>query len=268
MQSLGVIGGPETFAGQSARRLREFYPSLAEPVYFDSGSAMFAALQHNEVDAVVGASATLGEGYTILPRMVAKRGSLLCILIERALPFNCSLLARKGLRLAEVDVVYGGPGSIAQAREFLAARMPRASSSIYDEPFMTAHRIATGAGNEAILGTRALAERFGLEVLAEDIDGGAINASWWVVSRHPSFEPEPTVLFVAGRFADDGKLSPVIRALGDEGFELSGVSPCASGERLLEFDHLLRFRGAGRLNSVQKALATFKELRLAGAIAS
>ena len=268
MQSLGVIGGPETFAGHTTGLLRNLYPRLAEPVYFEGSSAMFSALAEGRIDAIVGASATLGEGYTVLPRMVARRGASLFILIEKMLPFNCSLLARKGVELADVRMVYGGPGSLAIAREFIATHMPGASSSVYDEPMGTARRIAEGAQDGAILGTTALARKVSLNVLAENVDGGAINGSWWVVSRYASFEPEPTILFVAGRFTDDCKLGRVVSAVGDQGYALTNVAPYASEGGLLEFDCLLRFRGAGRLKSVQEALADFDEVRLAGAIAA
>jgi prephenate dehydratase len=266
--SLGVIGGPETFAGQSTNRLRELYPSLSEPIYFETGSAMFAALRNNELDAAVGASATLCDGYTVMPRMIVQCDSTLYVVIEELLPFNCSLLGQKGSKLADIDVIYGGSGSLSQARAFFDVHMPHTSTRIYEAPFPTALQIAQGGGKEAILGTRRFAERFSLEILAENIDGGTLNGSWWVISRLPLFEPQPTILFVAGRFSDDCQLGRLVTSVGARGFEISGVTSYASGGRLMEFDYLLRFRGAGELASVQAALANFRGTRLAGAIAS
>jgi prephenate dehydratase len=265
--SLGVIGGPETFAGQSTCMLRELHPTLAAATYFASGSALFTALRSGEVDAAVGASAILGDGYTIMPRMIAERDSGLYVVIEETLPFYCSLLGRKGSKLGDIRLIHGGPGSISLGRAFIKTYMPQASTAIYDEPFSTAHTIAQGDGKEAILGTRRFAQKFSLEILADNIDGGAVNGSWWVISRLPSFETNPTLVFVAGRFADDGKIGRLVKAVGAKGYELSSVSVYASGERLLEFDYLLRFRGVGQLMLVQTALVGFPSARLAGAIA-
>lgn len=263
--SLGTIGGPETFAGQSSGMLRSLHPELPEPIYFESAPALFAALRNREVDAVVGAGATVGGGYTVMARMIAEVGSDLNVLIEEPLPFNCALLGRHGSTLATIRCVYGGLGSLAQARAFVTRELPHASTAIYEAPGATARTIAHGDGSLAMLGTRAFAQKWALVVLADDVDGGAVNGIWWVVSRHRRFDTNPKVLFVTGRFGDDGQLGRLASEVTMAGYSLCGATAYPS-DALLEFDYLLRFRGTGRIDQIEQSLAGFPAVRLAGAI--
>jgi len=267
MISIAAVGGPESFAGQAAEALRGLYPNLGEPSYFPDGKRLFAALAEGKVDAIVGAAANVG-GYTILDRMLGAPGSKLYVIAEYQLPFGCALLGRRGSRLEDIRVVQGGPASLAQARSYLNDTLPTVTTATYAEPIAAASIVAQSDGTVAIVGTRLLAERYGLDVLATNIDKGVINGNWWALSSKQVFHPTPDRLFVAGRLRRGCELGRVLVALTWAGFSLDTVSVTPSGCELLEFDYVLRLSGKGSLTEAQTAVASFASLRLAGAIRS
>ena len=67
---------------------------------------------------------------------------------------------------------------------------------------------------------KPLKKPYGTEriLLVDEVDGGAVNGAWWVVSTHRRFDANPTVLFMTGRFSDDGAvLGPAQQDLGGLG---------------------------------------------------
>ena len=81
----------------------------------------------------------------------------------------------------------------------------------------------------------------------------------------PMFSDHPTRVVVAGRFSDDGRLGDLICGLVAAGYRLETVIPLGSGERLFEYDAVLRFRGAGALAAARSAVEAIPGARLAGA---
>jgi prephenate dehydratase len=264
--SLGTIGGPETFAGQSTDTLRALYPQFALPVYYPTAEIMFAALSRGEVDAVVGASATIGAGYTTLDHMIATTKETLFVVAEEPLSFHSLLLGKHEATLADIKLVYLGRASIDLGRRLIADRMQNARTELYADPIATACRVAEGDGTTAILGTRRMAEKTGLSILADDIDADVLNGNWWAISTKALLVTLPERLFIAGRFADDAELGRLLSAISAAGFYLATASAYPSGGRLLEFYYLLRFRGSGPLNLIQSAIKQFPRARIAGAL--
>lgn len=263
--TVATIGGPETFAGEATTRLRQKYPVLSQPIYFDTGDALFDALTGGKVDAIVAASANL-VGYTILESMLAAPDSGLYVIAECQLPFECLLLAKRGTRLSDIGLVYGGPVSIGQASAFISECLPNVETARYTNPLATAQGIAEGDGKAAILGTRGMAERFELNVVANNVDGGAVNGNWWALSSKPVFAQDPDCIFVAGRLSGDGGLGRLVAAVSATGYTLANVFTAATGRKLLEFDYVLGFHGTGTLAEVESQLAAAPPARLAGAI--
>jgi len=253
MITTGTIGGPETFAGQATGELRVLFPYLAEPAYFDSGAGLYAALADSAVQAIIGAAEGLG-GTTSLVNLLHDAPAPLFVVAEAQLAFRCALLGRRGARIEDVRTVLGGPVSLEQARAFLRERLPRVVAANYHDPLATAQRIANGDGSEAVLGTLTLADRFGLEVLARDVDGGIVNANIWALSSAPHFDPAPGRVLVAGRFGYQGELGAVIGRMAAVGFTLETMAGRANGKALFGSDYLLRFAGQGSLEAVERAL--------------
>jgi prephenate dehydratase len=264
--SLGVIGSSATFAGTAAAALRALYPILGEPRYYSSGQSMIDALLAGEVDAIVGAHASAAGGFTPFGDILAKPDSKLYVIAEEGIPFRCCLLARSGSLLSDIAIVHCGPASIPMAQAYLQKNMLRARCELYSNSSGTVSRLIGGDGREAMLGTRSLADQYGLEILAENIDGDGISGNWWAISTQALLAPEPTLVVVSVRASDDGQLGRVVERLAAVGYMLSTAAARPTGAQLLAFDYLLRFRGAGRLADVRTALATIAGTRIAGAL--
>lgn len=263
---IGTIGGPETFAGQATQAMNAMFPFLASPVYFPTGATLFDALRTGLVDAVIGAGSNLG-GDTELARMLLDEETRLFVVAEAQLPFGCQLLGRAGAQLDDIRLVHGGPASIAQASAFLSGQLPAAATAIYSDPLATGVQVAQSDGSEAVLGTAQLAARFGLSILAADVDGGIINGNWWALARKARFEQEPRHLIVTARWPDQPPLADLLARLQVAGFSLSSISTRPSQRQLFEADHLMRFAGTGTLAAVEDAVAAIPGTCLKAALA-
>jgi len=263
---IGALQGANTFGGEAARLFVERYPELfGEIVYFDTAELALAF-----ADGRAGASAapqqmTRAGYHPGIQAYIAKPGSKLYVIAEVTHAYHCSLLVKPGADLAKIKDVLGHTGSITQTRSWIEAHLPQARITVVDTSSMdAAQRVAAGDGTVASIGTPAMAAEFGLEERVKDVDGGSFG-SYWAISPHAIFSDNPTRVVVAGRFDDDGRLGDLVGNVIAAGFRLETIIPLSSGERLFEYDAVVRFRGAGTLAAVRSAVEAIPGARLAGA---
>jgi prephenate dehydratase len=264
--TLGALGGPHTFNGQAAEAMAKRYPEFTKIVHYPTSEEAIAAALRGDVDATCAPEQTSVTGFHagMLARM-ATPGSRLYIIAETACVYHCSLLGKPGADLAQVQHVLGHDGSIAHSRVWLEAYLPNAEIEIVTtHSLVAAQTVLGGDGSIVSVGSPGLAAKFGLAELAKDIDGGSM-VNYWAVSLQPLFRETPNRLVVAGRFGGDAQMSKLIGALLGAGYSLTAVYPRPSGRALDEYDCMLRFKGAGRLDTVRAALTCFDSARLAGA---
>lgn len=265
---LGALQGPNTFGADAARRFIELYPELfGDVVYYDTAEEALS-FRDGRADAICPPQQMTRTGFH--PEMqfyVARPGSELYVLGEVKHAYRCSLLGKPGTPRERIRRVLGHTGSITQSRAWLEQHLPQAEIEIVKTSSMDAARtVAAGDGSIASIGTAGMAQEFGLAELERDVDGGSVG-SYWAVSPKAVFSERPSRVVVAGRFHDDGALTDVICGLAQAGFRLETVFDRASGTRLFEYDYVLRFGGAGRLDAVRAAVARVPGARLAGAYA-
>jgi prephenate dehydratase len=262
-RKLGSLGGPNTFGAEAAHQILERYPIFDEIVYFDTAED---AVEFTRCDALCAPQQMSRTG--LHPRIqtrVAVEGSKLFVIAEVAHAFHCSLLVKPGTQQSAIRRVLGHTGSVTQSRDWLREHLPQAEVIIVDTNSMGAAKEAAGSdGSTASIGTPGMAREMGLTELHKDIDGGSVGA-YWAISPHQIFDKEPNRLVVTGRFTGDDRMSELIKALSGAGFCLQTNFCLPTGTRLYEYDYALRFGGKGALAGVQRAVATVKEARLAGA---
>lgn len=262
--SFGTIGSAASFASQAAVPVRAAFPRLSEPKPYPDAKAMFAAVRSGEIDTAIGSLATRAGGFTPLVDAVLGSVPPLYVVHEQEIPFRACLLAHPEVRPEDVRKVYGGHASLPLAEDFVRISMPWAVCAAQDSGAETAARILGGDRSVAMLGTRAMAAQ-GFAVLAEDIDGEA-SGLWWVVSNRPIHAPEPRLLVLAARAADDGALGRLAADFAASGWALSSLASRPTRTGLLEADILLRLRGQGALADAE-ALAARHAAALRGALA-
>jgi prephenate dehydratase len=262
---LGALGGPNTFGGDAAHRLRELYPEFGDIVYFRTSDEGLA-FDDGRADAMCAPQQMSNTGFHPgIQARIASPDSKLYVVAEVTHQYHCSFLVKRGSRLDQIKRVLGHTGSVTQSRPWLEENVPQADIVIVHTNSMgAAQEVAEGDGSLASVGTPGMARQYDLEELVKDIDGGSVG-SYWALSPHSLFSERPSRLVVAGRFHDDGVLTDLIGSLGQAGFRLHTVYPQATGRRLYEYDCVLRLAGQGSLSAVQDALSPYATARLAGA---
>jgi prephenate dehydratase len=149
--------------------------------------AVFEAVQSGEVDAGVAAienslAGTIRETYDLLAEFDLRIGGAVSV------PVRLALLALPGERLDSIRRVYSHSQALTQADEFLRTR-PWQVMTTYNTAG-AARMIAEGSerGAAAVASPR-VAQLYGLEVIAPDIQSGEDNRTRFVVLAHEQIEP-------------------------------------------------------------------------------
>jgi prephenate dehydratase len=262
---LAALGGPNTFGGQAAQRLKELYPEFAEIAYFRTAEESMD-WAHGSGDAACAPEQMRWTGiHPGIHGHVSPPDSKIYVVAEVTHEYHACLLGKPGTRLEDVHEVQGHTGSVTQSEDWLREHVPQARVNIIDtSSHGAAQTVSESDGTIASIGTEDMGRQFGLEVLGRDIDGGSV-ANYWALSPRPLFSAAPTRVLVAGRIGADGSLTDLVTGLAQAGYRLHTVSAVPSGKTLYEYDYVLRFVGAGTLAAVQEALRRVPAARLAGA---
>lgn len=267
-QRLGALGGSATFGGQAADLFVAAYPEFAEVAYFPDVHAMFDAVDDGRIDAGCVPEQTARTGFHQRTYgRIADPGSPYVVNADVTHAYHCSLLGHPGTDLSTVTTVLGHTGSVSQSRPWLEANLPHAEIIIVDTNSLgAAQTVAAGDGTSASVGTTVAAERTGLVELVTDIDGGSVG-SYWAVGRELRPADRPTRLVVAGRTGPAGgaSIGAVIGDLAQAGFVATTIFARPTGERLWEYDQVIRLAGEGDLSAVRDAVEAHPSMRLAGA---
>lgn len=243
--SIATLGSALTFAGQATEELvGQRSGRYADPVaYLPTMDAVAEAVLRGDVPVGVLTSETSRTACTdTAARILAGDG--LFVVDEIVVPYHCALLVRPGTRMQDIDHV-GGHGSLRQCRRFLAEALPGATVEMHEHNSVVAGReVLEGDGTTAVVGTLALAEELGLEVLARDVDDGALGG-WWALSAEPTWPDSPD--HVALRVEGADELESALSLGRDAGLVLRTVTNAPTGT-LFHYRYLVTLRsGAGPL---------------------
>ncbi|HSQ04885.1 MAG TPA: prephenate dehydratase domain-containing protein [Burkholderiales bacterium] len=259
--SVGTLGSAATFAGEATSRMRERHPEFNEPVYFPSMDDCWRALSEDTVEvAIVGVERT-GQPHHGHPVITCG----FHVIAELSQPLQCSLYVKPGTQKSRIRKITGH-GSIHQCAAYLDREFPGVPREVHSLNSVAAARdVMAGDGTMAVVGSQSLPRMLsGLEVMAADIDEGAV-ANWWAVSKQPRFSDEPDALVIASRCGGDGKLGKIVAAVERNGYTLRTAAAFPVNQGVSIYDYLLIFDGKGRRSTVEHAIARFDGARLAGA---
>ena len=263
---LGALQGPNTFGGEAALLFTQLYPELfGDIVYFDTAEEALGFESDRAGASCAPQQMTRAGFHPGIQAYIAPPNSKLYVIGEVIHAYHCSLLVKPGTELSAIKSVLGHTGSITQTRTWIEEHLPQATITIVDTSSMdAAQKVAAGNGSIASIGTPAMAAQFHLEERVKDVDGGSVG-SYWAISPFALFHENPTRVIVAGRFRDDGRMGDVISGVAAAGFRLETIVPLPTGERIFEYDAVLRFHGAGPLAAARSAAESIPGVRLAGA---
>jgi len=262
--ALGALGGPHTFGDQTSRKTLQERDDFTGITYHPLVEDLYAAVAEGAVLAACAPEQASNAGF--LPaqqEVIVRRG--FHVMGETRHEYHCALLAKPGTQLAAIRKVVGHTGSISQSRRWLQAHLPHAEIEIlHANSRLAAEMVQAGDGSIASVGTPAMGEDFGLELLQQDIDGGAVG-NYWLLSAEARFSEHPGNLVVTCGMACNDTFTRLVTGLGAAGYHVETVTTVPDGRTLFHGTTVLRLRGRGKLEQVQQVVADLPGTRLAGA---
>ncbi|HEU4328396.1 MAG TPA: prephenate dehydratase [Roseiflexaceae bacterium] len=243
MQTIAFLGPPGTFSEEAA-------------LAYGSPQAEFLSL--TSMPAVVTAIETGAASEGILPIENVLEGSVtttLDLLIhetnlriagETVIPIRQCLVARPGVRLGDVQVLYGHQQSLGQCRRFIERCLPGvATVASLSNSAAPAEALADPRPAAAISTLRA-ADLTGATILARNIQDRTDNMTRFIVlARHdhpPTDDDKTSICF---GFAEDrpGILVRVLQVLADQQINMTKIESRPSKATLGEYIFLVDING-------------------------
>jgi len=166
---------------------------------------------------------------------------------ECTMPIHHCLLAVPGASVETLRVVESHPVALAQCRGFLDRHPQIDARAAYDTAGAARDVAAAGDRTRAAIAGRAAARRYGLEILASDIEDRHDNRTRFVgIGREPARlvpgSPARSLLLVTTDNVP-GALMHVLRPLAERGLNLTKLESRPTGEAwryrfVVEFEHL------------------------------
>jgi prephenate dehydratase len=240
---VGYLGPPGTFSEEALSRCdlvasaeRRDYPTIADA---------FEAVVKGEVDCgLLPIENSLEGSVTATLDLLVHRPGLR-IRREVLLPVRQNLLARPGVALADVKRILSIPIALAQCQAFLRGRLP----GVPHEPALStaeAARQAAERPDTAAVASRAAAERYGLALLAEDIQDGEGNTTRFVLvareDEKPTGRDRTSIAFTLDRDRPGG-LYEVLGELARRQINLSKIESRPSRQALGHYVFFIDFEG-------------------------
>jgi prephenate dehydratase len=208
--------------------------------------AVLAALRVGEVDAAMVPIENSVEGGVAATLDALANGSPLRVVREVLVPITFVLAARPGTRLADVRRVSSHPHAWAQCRGWVAANLPDArylpalSTAGAAEVLATDAPADGQAASDAALCSPLAAERFGLEVLADDVGDHSTAVTRFVLVSRPGPLSEPTgndksTVVVFQRDDRPGGLLELLEQFSTRGVNLSRIESRPTGDALGQY---------------------------------
>jgi prephenate dehydratase len=117
------------------------------------------------------------------------RESGLSIFMEVVLPINHYLMAKPGTRIADIQVVYSHPQSLAQCREFLERSFPNTQQMASLSNSAAVSDMKDSSVPAAAIAPKRAADLYGAEVLEKDIQDVANNVTRFAVLARQDHPP-------------------------------------------------------------------------------
>jgi prephenate dehydratase len=191
MRRIAYLGPRGTFCEAALLAM----PGLqdAEHVSAVTVQAAIDAVREAEVDSAMIPIENSVEGSVSVTLDELANGKRLVIVDEVALPVRFTLMARPGTTMADVRSVGSHPHALAQVRRYLAAELPGVTAIPATSNAAAAEALwLEPAPFDAAIAPRLAAERYGLDVLADNIGDTEEATTRFVLVRLPGAIPAPT----------------------------------------------------------------------------
>jgi prephenate dehydratase len=268
-RTFGFLGPPGTFTQEALLQVVD--PESAELVYYPTVEEVIHAVESGEIGRGMVPIENSVEG-TVNASVDALGFETEGLLIEREviLGIRMHLLARPGMKLADVKQVYSMPHATAQCRRWLRENLPDAKTIAANSTAEAAGRVAYESADAAAIGPNLAAQLFGLEVIARDVtDHAEAETRFVVVGRE---QPGPTgrdKTSVIAFIAEDkpGALLDILQEFAGRNINLTKIESRPTKRVLGEYCFFIDLEGhvqdenvSGALKSLETHVARLKTL--------
>jgi prephenate dehydratase len=228
--------GPEgTFTEAALRAVSPAAETLSCPTI----QAALAAVRDGSAERAIVPIESSVEGIVAATLDDLATGTGLVIEAEVLLPIAFALLARPGTGLDGIKRVGGHPQAMPQCRGWLAANLPDAEQVPAASNAEAARLVADGQLDAALAGAFA-ADRYGLAIVADDVQDRANAITRFIVVAPTGTLPAPTGTdrtSVAAFLVDDrpGALLEFLTEFAVRGINLTTIQSRPTGDRLGQY---------------------------------
>lgn len=256
-------GAPGAFSESATRAL---FPG-AQPDPRETFAGVFEALDRGEVTAAVVPVENSFAGAVVDVYDLLRHHRSLRIVAEATLRVRHHLLGVRGARLDQVRTARSHPQALAQVEPFLRERGIRAEVA-FDTAGAAGEVADRGDPTVAAVASRAAAERYGLDVLAESIESAADNmtrffalaADAGVAERIPralrAGPPKTSLAYASANLP--GALVRSLQPFATAGLQLTKIESRPSREAAWEYVFYLDFEGDPNVSPAKEALALMR----------
>jgi len=184
-RSLAYFGPPGTYTEEAAL----LYDASADLQPFPTIAAVGLAVSSEMTDEGVVPIENSLEGSVTFTLDLLIRESRLSIYTEVILPINHYLMAKPGTRMADVQVVYSHPQSLAQCREFLERSLPNAQQMASLSNSTAVSDMKESDVPAVAIAPRRAAELYGAEVIVGNIQDAPNNVTRFAVLSRQDHPP-------------------------------------------------------------------------------
>jgi prephenate dehydratase len=180
---------------------------------------------------------------------------------ELILPIKQNLLAREETFLEGVEEIYSHPQALYQSRKFIYDRLPQARVNETLSTAEAARIVAERGGNTAAIGSRRLAEIYGLKILAEDIQGHKNNMTRFYVlsSKDGDRTGRDKTAVVFSTENKPGSLFNSLRVFAERNLNLTKIESRPSKRILGEYIFFVEVEGHREDGVLKEALEKLKQ---------
>lgn len=243
MEIIGYLGPAGTFSEEAAISYRataqlslQAYPSLTE---------LILALVKGEVSEAVVPLENSMEGTVqgvlelllLYPELKIKH--------ELAIAIKHNLFVKKGIKMADIEVILSHQQALAQCRHYLGTNLPAAAlveTASTAEAFAS---VAAGNGKYAAVGSRRAGEIFDLQLLAADIQECEYNTTRFIVvsniNQPPTGHDKTSIVFGLPDYA--GSLVGVLQEFAAKQINLTRIESRPAKRHLGEYYFFVDFAG-------------------------
>ena len=266
----GYLGPPGTFSEQAISIYCKKYGG--ETKDFSSIRDIVRALINDKIELGLLPLENSLEGSVNLSLDLLYQHPELKLYREIILPISHYLLAPKGLTKADIKEVYSHPQAIAQSGDFLAEEFKKAKI-IYTDSTAAAAKKAVKSKNRAAVGSIRLAEIYGLEIIAKNLQGDLPNSTRFVLAakKDKDFSENnhlgesaksdfKTSIICAPEINEAGILYKMLGKFAAENIDLTRIESRPSRQRLGEYIFYIDLKGSINDENLSSALKKVEKM--------